>query len=188
MVMAILFDFGRRVARAVIPLLPVLIASCGDTPRAPDLRNDPIYQNSEEGLRFRVPDGWSQFASARVPPGTATVERMLVEYMVPQSDRPATLRVTIIDLPATENIDDYLAGRPGEKWEIKSTAEPIVADGVPGTRTLLAAKGKTGSRLQEVYAFRRGPRVYLFNAILFESETKAQQQVRRMIESLGWKK
>ena len=48
----------RGILMAVALLAPA--AGCRGRPHAPALRDGPIFQNSSEGIRFRVPEGWTR--------------------------------------------------------------------------------------------------------------------------------
>jgi hypothetical protein len=100
---------------------------CTIRPRAPALRDGPVYQNSEEGIRFNVPEGWTQDAQARTPPGRLVQEVMLVEYKLLNADPPAVLRLTAIDLPESSDIETYLKGAlpSSEGWHEVGPLESI---------------------------------------------------------------
>jgi hypothetical protein len=56
-----------------------------------------------------VPEGWTQDAQARTPPGRLAQEVMLVEYKLLNTDPPAAL-LTAIDLAETSDVQTYLKG------------------------------------------------------------------------------
>jgi predicted Zn-dependent protease len=154
-------------------------------PRAPALHDGPVYQNDQEGFRFLVPDGWTQDASGVIPPGAVEQERMIVEYKLLTSDRPAALLVTCVDLPRGLYLREYLRShtpRP-EAWRALGEGEPLTINGVEATRVTLRNNDAT----REVAAFRRGERVYLFTGEFQRGDTKAQQQIRRAVNSVIWK-
>jgi hypothetical protein len=166
----------------------MLLAGCGPTPRAPVLQDDPVYQNSQEGFRFLVPDGWTQSARGEPPPPPVTQERMLVEYRLLGADKPAGLRVSLLDLPAGEDLQAFQKTRwPEDSWTVLSEPEPVQTDGLSGTHLVLSSKEEKGERLTEVVAFQRGNRLYLFQGLVAAEDTKARQQIQRAVESLHWK-
>src|SRR5262245_41969592 len=87
----------------------VFLAGCDSRPRAPVLRDDPVYQNDQEGFRFLAPDGWSQSMRGEVPPGKVDKERSLVEYRRKKGSAGASLRVSLADLPTSTDLAAYLA-------------------------------------------------------------------------------
>jgi hypothetical protein len=164
------------------------LAGCSAGPRAPALQDDPVYQNNREGFRFLVPDGWTQSARGEAPSGPATQEQMLVEYRLIGAEQPAAFRVTLVDLPAGTDLEGYFKTRwPAESWTSLTAAEPLEVDGRPGTHAAFASKEASAEQLQEVFAFQRGERAYLFVGLAAPTDTKARQQVRRAVESLHWK-
>jgi hypothetical protein len=169
-------------------LVLVAAAGCGGTPRAPILSADPVYNNSREGFRFLVPEGWTQNAIAEVPPGPATTEQRLVEYQITGTEKPGSFRVTCIDLPEEENLEQYLQKRfPDEGWKPSAPAENVEAGGAAATHATLTRKAGNEDVVQDVYAFRHGKRVYLFTGLLVAEDAKARQQVQRAVESLKWR-
>jgi predicted Zn-dependent protease len=176
----------RKACWTSVVLALLLLAGCRRAPRAPALRNDPVYQNTRAGIRFLVPDGWSQWANGELPPGPLAQERMLVEYRL-AADQPTALRVTAIDLSPSEDLAAYLLGHlPGKGWQESVPPEACTAGGVAGTR--LAYTGVEGGQptTRDVTAFRRGERLYLFTGVYAATDTKARQEIRRAIESLSW--
>jgi hypothetical protein len=162
------------------------LAGCGGSPRAPALENGPVYQSTREGFRFLVPDGWVQVARGELPPGTVADERMLVEYRL-LGDQPVALRVTAVDLPPSEDLVAYLTRQlPGEGWRPSAAPEECAAGGVTGTHTAFTGHEGGQPTTREVYAFRRGGRVYLFVGVFAATDTKARQEIRRAVESLSW--
>jgi hypothetical protein len=177
---------GRR-AWFLLGLLAAL-AGCKDHPRAPALLDEPVYQNEREGFRFQVPDGWTQHARADVPPGPAEQERMVAEYRAKGARRPTVLRVNLVDLPASGDLAAYLARRWNEPLQPQGTPDLVEVDGVAGHHHVFAGKEGDRELLQDVYAFRRGDRTYLFTGIYAPDDDAGRQQVRRAVESIRWKK
>ncbi len=87
-------------ARAVLFVgLVLLFSGCRSRPRAPLLRDDPVYQNDREGFRFLAPEGWTQSSRSEVPPGKITKELSLVDYRR-KTGKGASFLVTLADLDA----------------------------------------------------------------------------------------
>jgi predicted Zn-dependent protease len=176
---------GLLVCAASVALVGLFWHGRQSGPRAPALHDGPVYQNDQEGFRFLVPDGWTQDASGVIPPGTVEQEQMIVEYKLLTSDRPAALLVTRIDLPKGLYLHEYLRShspRP-EAWRALGEGDPLTINGVEATRVTLRNSDAT----REVAAFRRGERVYLFIGEFETADTKAQQQIRRAVDSVIWK-
>jgi hypothetical protein len=161
---------------------------CSRTPKAPVLRDEPVYQNLAAGFRFEVPEGWKQVAKGELT-SDARQERLLVEYKVVASNQPAGLQVTAVDLPGSTDLQKYLTGPSFgiESWQATGKAETIEVQGAEGKRFVFEARPRTEETSREVVAFRRQERVYLFNSVFKSDDTKSRDQVRNAIKSLIWK-
>ena len=111
---------------------------------------------------------------------------MLVEYRL-FGDQPVALRVTAVDLPPSEDLVAHLGGQlPGGGWKQSAAPEEFAAGGVTGTHKAFTGREGGQPLTHDVYAFRRGGRVYLFVGVFAAADTKARQEVRRAVESLSW--
>jgi len=174
--------------RILLSLTMIALAlGCDERPRAPSLQNEPVYQNSREGFRFMVPEGWTLHARGELPSGQLDRERMLVSYELLQTDKPATFQITAADLAADTDLKKYLSGTAFGivDWQLKSPPEDLDIDNQRANRYTFGRR--IGPEVREVVAFRRGERVYFFTAMFPKSDTKAREQIRRAIESLVWK-
>jgi hypothetical protein len=176
------------------PVLALAFASltgCGDKPRAPALQKESVYQSSEEGFRFQVPDGWTQTAKAVVPAGKHEKERLLVRFNRSTRTNPASLEVTLADLPANTNMQTYLvsdrAGNPG--WQINDPSEQLNISGQPATRWQIVppANQEKFGMIKEIVVFRRGDRYYFFAARFPPEDPKVLAEVRQAVQSVVWK-
>ena len=173
--------------RVGIPLL-LLSAGCSRTPKAPLLRDEPVYQNGEAGFRFQVPEGWTQVAKGDIP-GEAPQPHLLVEYKGLNMDQPAGLQVTAVDLPTSTSLEKYLTGPSfgSEIWRPTAKAERFQVKGVEATRFAFESKARQQNLAREVVAFRRNERVYLFTGIFALGDTKSREQIRGAVKSTIWK-
>jgi len=167
----------------------IFALGCSGQPQAPVLRNEPVYENDTEGFRFLTPDGWRQHAKVNVPRGKLEKERLLVQYVRLSGEKGASLDVSMADLPATTDLEHYLAGPSGgvKNWRVKSPVESVPLGGVPAERFTFTGRMSKEDAIKEVVACRRGERVYFFTAYFAVGDTKAQQQVRRAVASTLWK-
>jgi hypothetical protein len=168
----------------------LLLGGCSPRPQAPALRNDPIYQDAAEGFRFAVPEGWTQRAAAKMPPGKADRERLLTAYVSPSESTPATFDVARIDLPPSADLDTYLA-QPSYgvgQWLTAEPAQEITIYGMAATRWVFTGRLDKEEWTREVVAFRRRERVYLFSGMFPKADTKARDEIRHAVESTTWKK
>ena len=119
---------NRAIARRVLLVSTSLVglmatAGCDSGPRAPVLRDSPVYQNNREGFRFLVPDNWVQSASAVLPKEELEREVILVQYRMRTANVGATLEVLCFDETEPSELDEYHR-KPshGQNW--KSTDSP----------------------------------------------------------------
>ena len=158
------------------------------TPRAPLLRDDPVFESKNEGMRFVAPEGWSMRARAELPPGTTAQERLLVEYKRLTSDKPASLEVSRIDLPESKSLNEAMKTRQPSDGELvrKSPPEELTLDQVPALRVTFTERVDKQQMISEVVAVRRGERVYFFSGFFPAEDARAREQVRGMIGSIVW--
>ncbi len=167
-----------------------LASGCGSGPRAPALIDESVYQNKGAGFRFVVPEGWSQHARSELPPGPLDKERLLVQFKrLTSADRGATMEVTAMDVPESDDLAPYVAGPDYgvKKWTPAGTPEKLEPGGVAATRYVFANQVGAEKMVREVTAFRRGGRVYLFKGIFGAADKKARDQIRQAVASTVWK-
>jgi hypothetical protein len=165
-----------------------LVAGCERSPRAPLLRDEPVYQNSQGGFRFQAPHGWTQVAKGDWP-AKATQERLLVEYKAEASEQPAGLQVMVVDLPESTNLDKYLVGASfaSGSWRPTGTSEILQISGVEARRHTFESGFGNEKTTREVVTFRRQGRVFLFTGIFSASDSLARDQIRAAVNSIIWK-
>jgi hypothetical protein len=180
---------ARTTSAALLVASLLATVGCTSRPRAPALRDGPVYQNSQEGIRFSVPEGWTQDGQAQTPPGRLAQEVMLVEYKLLNAEQPAVLRVTLIDLPESTDIETYLrrALPSSEGWRQAEPPEAIEGQGKPGMRLVFTQDQGKERTTREITALRRRERVYFVTGIFGSSDTNTGQQIRRAVSSIEWK-
>jgi hypothetical protein len=174
----------------VVVLGSVLVGGCTRKPQAPALRNDPVYQNDQEGFRFLVPEGWAMVGNSNHPPGPATKNLMLVQYRRRTQDRRGMLEVDMIDLPPSTDVTAYLAGPSfgAKEWRRIGATEPVQSGSLSGERYNFSSRvGGTDDMTKEVVVFRRGERCYLFIGLFPPSDDAARAQIRQAVASTVWK-
>jgi hypothetical protein len=166
-----------------------LLAGCGETPQAPPLRDDPVYQNDSEGFRFLAPEGWRQQYRRDVLPGKEERERMLVEYRATASPTAVgSLRVSRADLPPSADLA-ALVSAPShsvERWAPAGEPEETKVGGQKAVRYSFTGRAGKGRLAKEVAAVRRGERVYLFTVIFDPKDNDARDVLRRVVSSVIW--
>ncbi len=165
----------------------MLLAGCTSRPRAPALEDGAVYANDREGLRFLVPDGWSQQAKADVPPGPVVKERVLVLYRTFKSKPPASFTLSLADLPEETNLSEYLAGPSvGVDWHLTGPPEPIEVGGAAARRFVLSGRSGNQPLTREVVAVPRGARTYFFSGNFGTADKARQEHVRGAVASVRW--
>jgi hypothetical protein len=117
---------------------------------------------------------------------------MLVKYRSFDENNPGVFRVTMLVLPESESVTEYLSRRPPgpERWLVKSKAEQVSVGGRPADRLTYAGFWK-GQRTEEpmtkeVVAVRRGNRVYFFTGIFQWGDRQTRDVTRQAVASVAW--
>src|SRR5262245_25690219 len=170
---------------AVLLLCSLLLAGCSGRPSAPALRDEPVYENAQEGFRFLAPEKWTQIVRASLPSGKLDRERLLVSYRRTDAGRPAQLEVSRADLDESASFAEHLAGPAfgSARWKPKGSPEALTVGGARGVRHVFAEPSGKDERVREVVAFRRGGRCYFFSGVYLAADTKARDEIRRSVNS-----
>lgn len=168
-------------------LVAALCGGCRERPRAPLLRDEPVYHDAKQHIRFLAPEGWTQHAKSDLPAGPIDSEHLLVDYMHWTGDMPALLSVSVVDLPEGTDLPAYLTRESfgARRWELLSGGEQVEAGGQTGQRFVLQTH-EHGDRTKEVAVFRRGRRVFFFTGLYGTGDEATRDQIRRAIKSTVW--
>ena len=165
------------------------LAGCDASPRAPALRNAPVYQNNREGFRFLVPDNWIQTASAALPSGTLEGEIVLVQYKMKTAQMGAAMEVLCFE----ESYQDDIAGyhqQPShgrQNWRAIAPPESAEMKGADAQRFVYESAGDGQPMLKEAVVVQRNGRIYSFIGLFWKNDVKAREQLRRAVNSTVWK-
>jgi hypothetical protein len=167
----------------------ISLAGCGDRPRAPALRDAPVYVNDREGFRFLVPKDWLQSASGQLPPGQLDGEVLLVQYKMRTPGRGAQVEVLCFDDAENTDLHEYHAGpsHGQAKWRSTVAPEQLDVNGTPAERFVYEAPVGRDKMVKEVVAFRQKGRVYSFIGLFWSTDEKARQQLRRAVADILWR-
>lgn len=163
-------------------------SGCGERPRAPALRDGPVYRHRQLGFRFMVPDGWNQTASADVPPGAIDQELCVTQFRVPASG-PATLEVLCFDPSYAPNLDKYHAdpSHGVSDWQLDGEPRETKVGELAGRKLAYRSSGRGGvAMVKEATCFTRDERVVCFIGLAPESDVRAREQLQRAVRTLVW--
>jgi predicted Zn-dependent protease len=165
-----------------------LSSGCDSRPRAPALRDSAVYQNRSAGLRFLVPQGWTQVASSVLPSGELTSEFMLVKYQMRTTAQGATLELLCFDDSASSDLVAYHAQASHGIAEWKRVGEPVevTQTGVAGQRAEYHGNVAKSMMHKDVTVFRRGRRVFSFVGLYWQDDQAAREEIRRAVDSLAF--
>ncbi|MFO0867800.1 MAG: hypothetical protein U0935_02530 [Pirellulales bacterium] len=182
---------GRFLVRGpTVPLILLLLAgtACESRPQAPALRDSSVYQNRSAGMRFLVPQGWTQVANSTLPEGPLPAEMMLVKYQMKTTARGAMLELLCQDNSEKLDLGDYHAqashGVP--VWQREAEPESLTVGGAAAQRFMYQARTGTSTMHKDVTVFRRGARVFSFVGLYWDDDHNAQEEIRRAIGSIVW--
>lgn len=180
---------ASRFAQPTVVLLAgcvLTFVGCDTKPRAPALSDSPVYQNKREGIRFLVPDGWTQSASSDLPPRIEG-DVLLVRYKMKTPGQSASVEIRCFDEDEPTDLSNYHAepSHAVAKWKLVN--EESIEINEANAKRLAYIGVMRGKRMtKEVVAFRRDDRVYSFLGLFWSSDEKARQQLRRAIDSVIW--
>jgi hypothetical protein len=150
-----------------------------------------VYQNSREGFRFLVPEGWKIQAKSEVPAGKADKERMLVQYTyAPDRQTAVEFEITLADLPPSTNLAAYLAEPTygSRDWRQVGRVESLSIGGKDAERYVFTGHAGRRTMTKEVTVFRRENRSYFFTGLYASSDKRARSLLHNAVESVKWKK
>jgi hypothetical protein len=180
-----------RFAGAILVLGCSLLVTggCASRPRAPVLRDDPVYQNDQEGFRFLAPEGWNQSTRADMPRGKWKTEIPLVAYRRRAGPALASFRVSLIDLPTSADLAAHVSAPSYgvDKWTQTGPPEDVTMGSVGGVRYILRGRSGKEDVMKEVVCVRRGERVYFFTSMFPPGNTELRDQLRKVVEGVIWK-
>ncbi len=181
-VMHLALGLGRSVL-----LFAALVLGCDPGPRAPLLRDELVYHNRSEGIRFMVPEGWRVQVRAEIPRGPMPQERILVEY-VRYTAILAVMQFSAVDLPESEEVGGYLqrTNIRTKEYTTSTTESDVPAGDRKGVRILFVNQGAGPTK--EVISIRRGPRVFFFTGLYARDDHRGRDAFRRAVESVVWER
>lgn len=182
---------GSRFAAGLLPLLCAaawIAGGCSSDPAAPVLSDAPVYQNSAEGFRFLVPEGWTQTASSALPTGDVQGEVFLVRYRVKSQEDGATLQIICMRDGPYMNLEQFHSGSSFRVnlWTVVEPRTQLVVNDVTADRMLYKASVDGKEMYKHVTCFRRNDRVYSIVGLYFAGDEDAQLQIERAVESVIW--
>jgi hypothetical protein len=160
------------------------VAGCSKRPRAPALEAGPVFQNKQEGIRFRVPDSWVQSARGELPSGKLEKERLMVSYR--SKDRVAAFELNALDFTDDLNLSTYLAERAygSNQWKPAGPPEDVKIGDLNGVRYVMSGRIDKEPMTLDVVSVHRGDRVYLFKGIYASKDKAAREQLREAVHSI----
>ena len=166
-----------------------LLGGCQETPRAPALANETVYQNDTIGLVFVTPEGWSLYAKTSLPPGALNRPIRLTAYTRSVDKFHAEFELYAVDVPPSQDVLEYLGTHKigPDTWTPKGKPTPETINGVPATRSILAGVKVSTKMRREIIAFPRGDRQFLIVFTHHDADTQSRDQAQKAIESIKWK-
>ncbi len=173
-----------QLARVSI-VLAFVVAGCQDRPKAPALRDDPVFEDAQAGVRFLAPTGWIETARSAFPPGPAEKDTMLVRYQSPPTEKSAVFEVSFVDAPESADVTAMLAApsHGASNWASSEPPEPLKLNAA-ATRYHLAHKNMS----KESIVFRRGDRLYFFTFVYLNSDSTVRERMHDVVQSVVWSK
>ena len=172
-------------------LMVVAIAwtcGCDSPPRAPLLRDTPVYHSQSEGFRFRVPEGWNQSANSVLPAGDLPGDVFLTRYQMTTAEGGASLQIICRNDVAVDQLETHWSGPAfGVKsWKVDETLKEVKAGPVDGQRIVYSGSMGGKTLMKHVTCLHRNNRLYSFVGLYWQKDAFARQQIERALDSLIW--
>ena len=179
----------RLLVAALLPVGPLLFG-CDSGPKAPALRDSPVFYSKQEGFRFLVPEGWKQSAHGVLPAGALKGEVLFAQYRMPTSQQAALLDLLCYEEGTHASPQEYHAGPSHgvREWKAAEPPDTIEVHRVPAERLVYSAAIGTVPMIKEVFAYSRNGRVYSFIGLYAESDSTAREELRRAMQSIVWER
>lgn len=171
-------------------MVAISLAGCDSRPRAPALRDSPVFHSREEGFRFLVPEGWTKSAHGVLPSGKLKGEVLFAQFRVPTSEQEAMLDLLCYSEGTHASPAEYHAGpsHGARQWTETAPPERLEINATPTERLIYSATIGKQPMIKEVIAFRRNQRVYSFIGLFSESDHAAREELRRAMNSIVWER
>lgn len=177
------FRFGRW----LVPLL-LLLVGCESRPKAPALRDAPVFHSKQEGFRFLVPEGWKQHANGALPAGKLEGVVLFAQYRMPNSKQGAMLDLLCFSEGKYASPQEYHAGPSHgvREWKLVGSPDSLEVNGTRGDRFIFSATLGKQPMVKEAVVYQRNQRVYSFIGVFSESDNVAREELRRAMNSIVW--
>ncbi|MBC7816892.1 MAG: hypothetical protein IAG10_08405 [Planctomycetaceae bacterium] len=161
---------------------------CDSAPRAPLLRDSPVYHSESEGFRFRVPEGWSQSANSVLPAGDLPGDIFLTRYQVKTTEGGASMQIICSNDIAVEQLEKHWSGPAFgvAAWKVEESLQKVNAGPVAGERIVYSGLQGGKTLMKHVTCLHKNKRLYSFVGLYWQNDVFARQQIERALESLIW--
>lgn len=183
----------RSIARPLFAwgLFAGLIAwtcGCDSSPRAPLLRDAPVYRSESEGFRFRVPEGWSQSANSVLPAGDLPGDIFLTRYQVTTTEGGASLQIICRNDVSADKLEEHWSGPAFGvmAWKLEEPLKNVTAGPVAGERIVFSGLLGKKTLMKHVTCLHKNKRLYSFVGLYWQNDEFARQQIERALDSLIW--
>lgn len=166
----------------------LLSAGCGGRPQAPSLRDGPVYHNRSAGLRFLVPQGWTQTVNSTLPDSTLERDFLLVQYRIKSSQHGGMFEVICYERDSEPDAAAYHGGPSHgvSAWTLVDKPAEARVGGKPAKRYRFSAKQGAVEMIKEVVSCERGSRVMSFIGLFGKPDEGAAEELRRATNSVVW--
>lgn len=183
-------DLKRGLSLAGMFLAVLFAAGCESRPKAPALRDTPVFHSKAEGFRFLVPEKWKQTANGVLPGGKLDRAIMFARFRMIETQKSGFLELLCFDEGKHPSLLEYHAGPSQGVSAWKSVGEPesIEINQTPAERFIFSALIGKEPMHKEVVVFTRNQRVYSFVGLFSESDNAAREELRRAMNSIVWER
>src|SRR5262249_23133096 len=116
-----------------------------------------------------------------------TEKRLLVEYKCFTSAKPASLDVSMLDVPEDKPLTECVSELGAEGvWKTAESPVGLEVGGCPAARGTFASTAGGDQTLRELVAVRGGARVFFFAGVFDLTDSHSREAIRGAIETLSW--
>jgi hypothetical protein len=172
----------------VILVLAIAQPGCTTRPRAPVLDRNSVYTDSHSGLRFLVPEGWTQQARTDLPAGPIRRGEVTLVLYRSFGTNSASFEVSCRDIDEDVDLGEFLGKRKrsGSAWTRVGSATPVECGGKSASRYILEGKPRDTKLTMEVTVLRQGKRVYFLAGTYPAGDSVRRGEIQQFFKDLTW--
>ncbi|MFO0876876.1 MAG: hypothetical protein U0840_05835 [Gemmataceae bacterium] len=147
-----------------------------------------MYTDPHSGLRFLVPEGWTQQAKTNLPVGPISRGEVTLVLYRTFGTNSASFEVSCRDIDEDVDLGEFLGKRKrsGLAWTRVGSATSMECGGKSATRFILEGKPRDTKLTMEVTVIRQGKRVYFLAGTYPSGDSVRRGEIQQFFKDLSW--